>query len=94
MPKLDGLRSVLEFTAGLQPKVAGQIARKVLALGDNPKPADSQELAGHVGLRRVDIGEYRIVYAYMDGDDLVEVLLIGKRNDDDVYKRLRRLTGR
>jgi mRNA interferase RelE/StbE len=37
---------------------------------------------------RVDIGEYRIVYAW--DDKTVDVFLIGKRNDDEVYKRLKR----
>jgi mRNA interferase RelE/StbE len=36
------------------------------------------------GERRVDIGEFRIVYAI--ADDVVEVLVIGKRNGDEVYK--------
>ena len=34
--------------------------------------------------RRVDVGEYRIVYDLPE--DMVRVLLIGKRNDDAVYK--------
>jgi mRNA interferase RelE/StbE len=39
--------------------------------------------------RRVDCGEYRIVYQVQDDD--LQVLIIGKRNDDDVYKKLSRL---
>jgi mRNA interferase RelE/StbE len=30
------------------------------------------------------VGEYRVIYA-IDGE-LVEVLVVGKRNDDDMYK--------
>jgi len=93
MPKLDGLKPVLDYTARLQPKIAGQIARKVLALGDDPKPRDSAELSGYPGYRRVDVGEHRVIYLYHEGEELVEVLLVGKRNDDDVYKRLRRVFG-
>jgi len=38
----------------------------------------------------VDCGEYRIIY-YVDGE-VLRVPLIGKRNDDEVYKRLQRLS--
>jgi mRNA-degrading endonuclease RelE of RelBE toxin-antitoxin system len=36
-----------------------------------------------------DAGEYRIVYAV--SDDTVEVLVIGKRNDAQVYKQWERM---
>lgn len=39
---------------------------------------------------RVDSGEYRIIYRFIPVENLVEVVLVGKRNDDDVYKRLTR----
>jgi mRNA-degrading endonuclease RelE of RelBE toxin-antitoxin system len=38
--------------------------------------------------RRNDVGEYRIVYD-VQGDTL-RVLVVGKRNDDAVYKALKR----
>ncbi|MER3432902.1 MAG: cytotoxic translational repressor of toxin-antitoxin stability system [Leptolyngbya sp. ERB_1_1] len=91
MAKLDGLEAVLEFIKGLQPKITAQIAKKVLALNLDPLPADSKELKGYPGYYRVDSGEYRIVYRFDPAEDLVEVILIGKRNDDEVYKQLRRL---
>ncbi|MEL6494360.1 MAG: type II toxin-antitoxin system RelE/ParE family toxin [Cyanobacteria bacterium J06623_7] len=91
MPKLDGLKTVLDFLKGLQPKVAAQIAKKVLALNIDPLPNDSKKLKGYSGLYRVDSGEYRIVYRFKAEEDLVEVILVGKRNDDEVYKKLNRL---
>ena len=39
---------------------------------------------------RVDSGEYRIVYTVTE--DTLRVVLIGKRNDDEVYRRLERRT--
>jgi mRNA interferase RelE/StbE len=36
MPKLDGLRAVLDYLEGLQPQIASQIARKTMALAGNP----------------------------------------------------------
>ncbi|MDZ8054733.1 MAG: type II toxin-antitoxin system RelE family toxin [Aulosira sp. ZfuVER01] len=91
MAKLDGLKTVLDFLKGLQPKIAAQIAKKVLSLNIEPLPSDSQELSGYSGYYRVDSGEYRIVYRFNVDEDLVEVILVGKRNDDEVYKQLKRL---
>lgn len=93
MAKLDGLGTVLDFLKGLQPKIAAQIAKKVLTLNIDPLPSDSKELIGYSGYYRVDSGEYRIVYRFNPDDDLVEVILVGKRNDDEVYKQLKRLLG-
>jgi len=93
MAKLDGLEAVLDFLQGLQPKIAAQIAKKVLALNVNPLPNDSKQLTGYAGYYRVDSGEYRIVYLFNADEDLVQVILVGKRNDDEVYKKLERLLG-
>jgi mRNA interferase RelE/StbE len=35
------------------------------------------------------VGEYRVIYRI--SGDTVEVLLVGKRNDDEVYKDWKRL---
>ncbi|AUT02429.1 cytotoxic translational repressor of toxin-antitoxin stability system [Nostoc sp. CENA543] len=84
MARLDGLATVLDFLNGLQPKIAAQIAKKVLALNIDPLPADSKQLSGYPSYYRVDSGEYRIVYRFFPEEDLVEVILVGKRNDDEV----------
>jgi mRNA interferase RelE/StbE len=91
MAKLDGLEAVLDFLKGLQPKIAAQTAKKVLALNVEPLPTDSKALKGYPGLYRVDVGEYRIVYRFDPEPDLIVIILVGKRNDDEVYKRLSRL---
>lgn len=91
MAKLDGWESVLDFLKGLQPKIAAQIAKKVISRNINPLPVDSKELSGYPSYYRVDSGEYRIVYRFNPKEDLVEVILVGKHNDDEVYKRLSRL---
>jgi mRNA interferase RelE/StbE len=93
MPKLDGLGTVLDFLNGLQPKIAAQISKKVLSLNLDPFPADSKKLKGYDKYYRVDSGEYRIVYTYNSTADVIEVILVGKRNDDEIYKKLERLLG-
>ncbi len=49
MAKLDGLETVLDFLKGLQPKIAAQIAKKVMSLNIDSLPADYKELAGYTG---------------------------------------------
>jgi len=88
--KLDGLDCIADALQGLQPKIVAQIAKKILSLGVEPLPHDSAQLIGYTSLRRVDSGEYRIIYRHHAAEDTVEILLIGKRNDDEVYKQLRR----
>jgi mRNA interferase RelE/StbE len=91
MPKLDGLGTVLDFLKGLQPKISAQIAKKVLSLNLDPFPADHKALKGYPNYYRVDSGEFRIVYTYNPGTDTLEIILVDKRNDDEVYRKLKRL---
>lgn len=63
-----------------------QIAVKLVQLQSTPVPPDSKKLTGYP-YRRVDVGEYRIIYQVENG--LLEVLRIGKRNDAEVYRNLR-----
>lgn len=36
---------------------------------------------------RADVGEYRVIYE-IENDTMLLLILIGKRNDDDIYKKL------
>ena len=79
-----------KFIEKRPPKHRGQIVRKIDALCQNPFPPDSKPLAGYT-LVRADIGEYRITYRVED--QVLHVYIVGKRNDDEVYKQLKRLGG-
>jgi mRNA interferase RelE/StbE len=48
----------------------------------------SEALKGYSPLRRLKSGEFRIVFAVRA--DVLQVTLIGKRNDDEIYKALER----
>lgn len=87
MLKLDLSRDASGFIQTLNPKQYRQVVGTVFRLLQNPAPQDSSALIGYP-YRRVDIGEYRIIYD-VDGD-VLRVFLIGKRNDDEIYRRLRR----
>jgi len=78
----------LEFIRALEPKQFKQVMSKVLGLLVEPRPADSSDLKGYADMFRTDIGEYRIVYRF--DETSVFVLLVAKRNDDEVYKKLSR----
>ena len=88
MRNLSLTREALDFIAGLEAKPFKQVMAKVLSLLVDPIPADSSALRGYKGLFRADIGEHRIVYRY--NDTAVSVLVVDKRNDDQVYKKLGR----
>ncbi|MEY4746961.1 MAG: hypothetical protein RLZZ416_10 [Candidatus Parcubacteria bacterium] len=79
-----------KFAKKLPPKQEGQIGRKLAELLTVPFPQDAKRVKG-MDWYRVDIGEYRIVYNVRG--NVLDVPLIGKRNDDEVYKRLKRLMG-
>lgn len=59
-----------------------------MALPGDPRPHDSRTLRGYPYLR-LDVGEYRVVYEI--SSVCIAVLLVGKRNDDEVYRELARI---
>jgi mRNA interferase RelE/StbE len=81
-------KDFLKQIADLPPKHFKQVISKALSLVEVPMPPDAKQLSGYKGLYRVDSGEYRIIYTY--DDDYVDLILVGKRNDDDVYRQLSR----
>jgi len=74
-----------KFLDKLPPKQFRQVVRKVFALLDNPTPPDSKQLKGYP-FWRADSGEYRIIYDVQE--TTLRLILVGKRNDDEVYRRL------
>ncbi len=83
-------RQVGRFIKTLPPKQYKQVVSTILALLTTPEPHDSKLLKGSKDRnRRVDIGEYRVVYR-VEGEHLLAIVA-GKRNDDEVYKLLNRL---
>jgi len=78
-----------KFLKKLPPKHRRQMAERILGLSENPLAVDTSKLRGFIDYYRADIGEYRIIYRF--SQTTVFVTLLGKRNDDEVYKRFRRL---
>ncbi|MBD2177534.1 type II toxin-antitoxin system RelE/ParE family toxin [Pseudanabaena sp. FACHB-1998] len=88
MLKINLSRQAAKRLKKLPDKHAKQVATKITELLSNPYPQDSLRLKGYP-YHRADIGEYRIVY-YVE-EQTLEILLIDKRNDDEVYKQLKRM---
>jgi len=89
MLRLDLNADVLKFLHGIERKHAGQIALRLLQLLAVPDAQDVKPLKGALReYRRATAGEYRIIF-FVEGN-LLRVVLIDRRNDDEVYKALGR----
>ncbi len=89
MLKIQITKRVHKFLERLPLKRALQLKNKLQELQSDPFPHDSKVLIGYHSHHRVSVGEYRIVYRVEN--DVLLVPLIGKRNDDEVYKKLKKL---
>jgi mRNA interferase RelE/StbE len=88
MLRIEVGNRVAKFQARLPPKHRRQIAERIILLASAPDAPDTKALHGSP-YRRADSGEYRIVYEVAGG--VLRVVLVGKRNDDEVYRALARL---
>lgn len=89
MHNLDFSKQALGFIESLQIKQKKQIANKIQLLLENPKPQDCKKLKGDGDYFRVDVGEYRIIYSIEK--TMILIFVVGKRNDDDVYREFERV---
>lgn len=87
MRKFDIDWDAAKFLQDLDAKQYKQVASKTFSLMADATPTDHRQLIGYP-YQRIDSGEYRIVYRF-DAENIY-VILIGKRNDDEVYRKLKR----
>ncbi|MGL4438792.1 MAG: type II toxin-antitoxin system RelE family toxin [Bosea sp. (in: a-proteobacteria)] len=86
--KLELSRQAMEFGERLPAKQQRQIAERLERLKQAPHDPPSEQLQGFAPYRRLKAGEFRIIYIVENENVLVR--LIGKRNDDEIYKALTR----
>lgn len=87
--RVEWLPAARRDLAGLPRPVQVEVAAKVDALAENPRPPGAAALQGAArGLMRVRIADYRVVYRIRDAELLVLVVLAAHRSD--VYRRLGR----
>jgi mRNA interferase RelE/StbE len=87
MYKIDITRAAGQILRALPPTQYSQVVGSILTLRENPAPYESKKLLGESRYYRVDFGEYRVIYRFER--DTVYVAVIGKKNDDEVFKRFR-----
>ena len=87
MRRVNLSKQARKFLPTVPPQHGRQLEAQIRQLVVDPHPPDSQLLKGH-DCGRATSGEYRIVYEYDDAE--LRVLVVGKRNDDEVYRQLRR----
>jgi mRNA interferase RelE/StbE len=90
MTAISFTKDAVKFVRDLETKPARQIYEKTIALVLDPRPAASTELKAHKGFLRMRVGDFRVIYRV--APELIEVVLIDKRSDDEVYKHLERLS--
>ena len=89
MLKIDIWPPARNFIDTLPAKHQRQIGAKIVALQTVSEPPRSKLLEGFAPLRRLRSGDYRIVYS-ADATTL-NIVLVDRRNDDAVYRRLKQM---
>ncbi|MEU8258321.1 type II toxin-antitoxin system RelE/ParE family toxin [Micromonospora inaquosa] len=77
-------RSAAKLLRKLEPPVQARLVAAIAALGADPRPEGVKALAGHRGLFRVRVGDYRVVYTVNDSILVVLVVHLGHRRE--VYR--------
>jgi mRNA interferase RelE/StbE len=88
MRRIDLSKQAPDFLQRAQVKPAKQIAAKLKQLAVDPSALPSEALKGYAPLRRLKSGEFRIMFEIEP--NVLRIVLIGKRNDDEIYKELAR----
>jgi mRNA interferase RelE/StbE len=66
---------------GIQSPALETIERKILSLGDDPRPPGCKRLKGDDRTWRVRSGNYRILFQIDDSEKTVTVIKVGHRKD-------------
>lgn len=79
-----------KFISKLASKQSKQIVIKIMELRNSGITHDSIKLKGSYDAiyYRADVGEFRIIYQIEE--DSLQILCVGKRNDDEIYNRFKR----
>jgi len=77
-----------DFLKSISKKHAKQITDKIEKLANDINSVPTIKIKGANKLHRAKSGEYRIIFKIENNTLILEVVSIGKRNDDEVYKNL------
>jgi len=79
--KIVFARSARKELQTLSHIVAEHILTKIEMLVSDPRPSGCKKLHGQLGLWRIRVGEYRIIYSIDDDNRVVDVSVIRHRSD-------------
>ena len=82
-------KQVGKFLNRIPTKHAIQISNKIELMRVKRENEDAIELKGYFPFCRSKSGEYRIIFKIED--ETLFVVLIGKRNDDEIYRKIKRI---
>lgn len=87
--KLKFLPAALKEWEKLAPTIQAQFKKKLAERLENPH-IPSAKLRGYEAVYKIKLRTlgYRLAYEVMDDEVVVYVLAVGKRDKDDVYKKL------
>jgi len=86
---IEFLKRARRDLATLPAKAKSRILARIKALGENPRPPQSQPLQGDLeGHYRLRVGDYRVIYCIRDQVLIVVVVRVGHRKE--IYRRLAR----
>ena len=83
---VEFLKTAEKELAALPKDAQRQIARKIDALREDPRPPGARLLHSKNRLYRLRVGDYRVIYSIVGKRLLILVIKIGHRKD--VYKTL------
>ena len=87
--RIELSKQAIKFLKRLPEKQEKQVVRRIEVLAQSPRAPDTRKMSGS-DCFRVDSGEYRIIYNVQS--DTLFVWIVGKRNDNEVYRKLKRMT--
>lgn len=67
-----------------------RVARLISSLAQNPRPRESEKVAGGAGELRVKVGPWRVIYDVEDGRLVILVLRVAHRREVYDQRRMRR----
>lgn len=89
MLKIQIHKNAAAFLDKIPAKHARQIAERIADMRSKPDSMLSEDLKGFPPFRRLKSGEYRVIFFIED--ETLHIPVIGKRNDDDIYKQITRM---
>ena len=78
--KIVFARSARKELESLDATVVNRLFPKIVNLAKNPRPKGCRKLIGENNLWRIRVGEYRVIYAILDKEQIIDVISVRHRS--------------